>query len=263
MNKNNESFFVRLMDYPYKEKLKNLWHSFINWIKHHPYWSVFIILSFIPIGLYFSQFHYSLSKDPLTWSTFGTYIGGVYGPIFTLASVFILAATLLSINNFNKKVLNETQRSNSLSQIIKLIEILDLSLNKNAILAKNREYTFKWLTMGLKDKFLTTPPENEQEIWDAGVARFKSTELGTFHDEIAILHEILLRINIAEDEELKESAKAAFRAIIRNEERFWLECFAKRFHPNTSILLLLWRPPFSFIPAELNALIVQPEDLAP
>ncbi|MEG6036357.1 hypothetical protein [Enterobacter kobei] len=263
MQNNNNSFCDKLMGYPYKEKLKNSSISLFNWIKLHPYWSVFIALTLIPLGLYFRQFNDSLSGDPQSWSVFGTYIGGVYGPIFTLASVFILAATLLAINNFNKKVLDETQRSNSLSQIIKLIEILDLSLNKNAILTTNREYTFQWLTKGLKDKFLTNPPENEQEIWDAGVARFKPTEIGTFHDEIAILHEILLRINNAEDEELKESAKAAFRAIIRNEERFWLECFAKRFHSNTSILLPLWRPPFSIIPNELNAMIVQPEDVAP
>lgn len=183
--------------------------------------------------------------------------------MFTLASVLVLVATLVSINNFNVKTLKENEKANSLSQIIKLIEIMNLALDKNKFLANNRNYTFGWLYDAIVERCALEHPTNENEILEIAKYRFKDTDIEMFHDEMAIFSEILIRINNAHDEELKESAMAAFRAIIRNDERFWLQCFTSRFHNDKFLMIKIWPTPFCIMPSKLSSLIEQPEDNAP
>ncbi|MEQ9883717.1 hypothetical protein ABRP83_16300 [Pectobacterium brasiliense] len=261
MKDNLKYFWSGIISYPYKQKIISNCKSYTRTFITHPRWSIFVIISTIPICLYFWRFNSHLSYDPQIWSAFGTFIGGIYGPIFTLASVFVLVATLISINNFNVKTFKENQKANSLSQIIKLIEIMNLALDKkNKFLSNNRSYAFDWLFDAIIERCKYEHPSNEQELWDIATFRFEDTDIYTFHDEIAIFNEILLRINNADDEELKGSAIAAFRAIIRNDERFWLECFTKRFHNEKSLIIKLWPTPFCIMPAKLLSLIEQPED---
>jgi|GEM_PF-1625116 len=256
----------RVTKYDYISTIKDFWQPIkkYTWdkVKAYPIWAILIISAFVPLIFYFKKFHGALSSDLAVWSTFGTYIGGVYGPIFTLASVLVLVKTLLEISNFNQKSLEQSQKSNSLAQTIKLIEIMDLAITKTSIIGENREQNFKWLGDAVKERFKVNDPANETEVRDASVARFKDTDAGSLDDAMSILKEILTRINIAEDEELKASSMAAFRAMIPNNERYWLECFAERFHPDIKLLIKLWPSPFSILPPDLNRLIMQPEDVS-
>lgn len=229
----------------------------------HPFWSIFVLTSPIPAYLYFRTFNGNLSSNPEAWSVFGTFIGGVYGPMFTLASVLVLVATLVSINNFNVKTLKENEKANSLSQIIKLIEIMNIALDNNKFLANDRSHTFGWFYDAVVERCALEHPTNEEEILDIAEHRFKDTDIVLFHDEMAIFNEILIRINNAHDEELKESAMAAFRAMIRNDERFWLQCFTSRFHKDKYLMIKVWPTPFCIMPSKLSLLIEQPEDNAP
>lgn len=256
-----KNFCNRIVSYQYVQELISCYNKTIYKIRTHPRWSIFVIISILPVFLYFWRFNGQLSYDPQIWAAFGTFIGGIYGPIFTLASVFVLIATLVSINDFNVKTFKETQKANALSQIIKLIEIMDIALDKkNKFLSDDRNYAFEWLFNAIIEKCQYEHPKDEKELWDIAIYRFKDNDIYTFHDEMAIFNEILLRINNADDEELKDSAMAAFRAIIRNDERFWLQCFAKRFHNEKSLIIDLWPTPFCIMPTKLLSLIEQPED---
>ena len=176
----------------------------------------------------------------------------------------MLIATLVSINDFNVKTFKENQKANSLSQIIKLIELLDMALdNKNKLLSNDRDYAFEWLPIAIIEKCKHEHPKNEEELWDLAIHRFKDTDIYTFHDEMEIFNEILQRINNADDKEIKSTAIAAFRVLIRNDERFWLECFTRRFHNEKSVLIKLWPTSFCIMPAKLLSLIEQPEDITP
>ncbi|MDT7068977.1 hypothetical protein [Citrobacter amalonaticus] len=210
---------------------------------------------YYPISKYLEFFPGNFSTDINKWSTFGTYIGGIYGPIFSFASVVVLVMTLLEINKFNRKSLDLSQRGASLSQILKLIEIMDLAMSKNHLLGNNRKENYKWLGDAVKHVFRELPPEDENEIRDASISRFKDDDVGTLYDEMAILKEILTRIQISDDEELKETAMAALRAMIPNDERYWLECFANRFHPDIKLLINVGPQPFSGVPPYLKRLI--------
>ncbi len=79
----------------------------IEYIKEHKFLSTMVALLTIfilalPLILYIAKTNASLSTDPNKWATFGTYVGGVYGPIATIISVLVLIITVLEINESNK-----------------------------------------------------------------------------------------------------------------------------------------------------------------
>lgn len=233
-------------------------------IKKRPCVSFGIALTTLaPLVLYFYKFHNGLSSNESSWAVFGTYVGGVYDPLFTFVSVIVLVETLLEISRSNRKAFNLALSNNTLTEIIKLTEILDSSIQKNKMIkeGQDRAYAFEWLGKAVKDQSRICPPINEDEVLDASLTRFKDDDIQLFRDEMYILQEIITRIVSIEDDELKESAFAVFRAIIPNRERYWLECYAKRFKPEIAILFRLWTPAFCITPSDLLELIERPEDV--
>ncbi|HGV9286785.1 TPA: hypothetical protein ACNOHR_002066, partial [Enterobacter hormaechei] len=89
----------------------------IQWIRTHKTLSTIItvLTSFIfltPLCLYFVNFHHALSSDPNKWSAFGSYIGGVYGPLATIISVVVLVITVIEINQSNRINITESKNNN-------------------------------------------------------------------------------------------------------------------------------------------------------
>lgn len=239
-------------------------NSLVTFMKNNPIRSfVLALILLTPLFLYFFKFHNGLSSNETSWATFGTFIGGVYGPLFTFASVIVLVATLLEINESNRKNFEFSQNKNIINEIIELTKILDISLKNNIIFCtEGRLKNINWLNSIIKSRFAASPPSDEQEIWDASIDKFVNNEIELFSDQIHILREILIRIHNIEDSDLKESAQSIFKSMIPNYERFWLECFIHRFHKDIKLLIALW-PSFSVLPHALYSLIEQPEDVNP
>lgn len=230
--------------------------NFLNFVKSHPLCSLIIgIITLCPLFLYLWQFHDGLSSNESAWSTFGTFVGGIYSPLFTFASVIVLVATLLEINQANRKTFELSQRNNIISDITVLTKLLDNSINKKLfIVASSRVEGMNSLGNAVLTKLSASKPNTEEDIWDASIQRFDNSSQDTFRDEMPILREIMLRIHNINDEELKEQAQAIFKAIIPNDDRFWLQCYTRRYDDKTKLLLEFWSP-FSSIPPQLERLL--------
>ncbi|MNB71258.1 hypothetical protein D3C81_185910 [compost metagenome] len=217
--------------------------------------TVIITLLFLtPLYLYFDTFHYSLSSDPNKWSSFGSYIGGVYGPLATVISVIVLAITVIEINQSNRINITESKNNNHINGIIKLCEMLDNRIDKNSLI-KNRDYEFDFLNDTIRRKIKDENSLSEYDIWKESIRKLSNNEFILFENESEIMEEILLRINSSETLELKERAKSIFYGIIPNDERYWLECYMHRFKlPEWDPLLPGWGT-FSKVPTVLKDLV--------
>ncbi|EPE5169635.1 hypothetical protein ACSJES_003788 [Yersinia enterocolitica] len=228
----------------------NIWYSLLVFI-------IITVISLIPIGLYFYTFHDSLSTDHTKWASFGTFFGGIYGPIATLVSVIVLIITVIEINQSNKISIENQNNVNIINEIVKFTDIFNACLDKNELIP-DRNYFFNWLnglvTPGLK----FTPPSSQKDIFDVCVNKFKPEEIKLFQDEIYILEEIISRINIIENKVVKERAISIFKGVIPNTERFWIECYARRFRPNIAGAISSLRE-FSYIPKDLHESLNDPE----
>lgn len=236
-----------------------------NWYKQNKIISIFIGLAIIgiiaaPLIAYLWNFRHGLSADANAWSVFGTYIGGVYSPVFTFASVIVLVITVIEINQSNRINIETSRSVNIISEVIELSKLLDQSLNRNKSLsAAGRTYTFEWFANAVQQQFIGNDPSSEEDIKQASISRFSDNDIDLFRDEMFILKEILLRIHLVEDQDLKERAQAIFKGIITNQERYWLECYVIRFHKDMKLLIALW-PNFSVMPKYLYDLLQDPEE---
>ncbi|BEO30092.1 MAG: hypothetical protein E7J62_12870 [Serratia marcescens] len=204
-----------------------------------------------PLLLYFYTFHYSLSSDPNKWSVFGSYFGGVYGPLATIISVIVLVITVIEINQSNRISITESKNNNHINDIVNLCEILDKRIDKNNLIP-NRNYQFESLSDIIRRKITNDVSLNEYDIWKESIRKFDNSEFPLFENESKIMEEILIRINSSETLELKERAKSIFYGIIPNNERFWLECYMHRFKsPEREPLIPSWGT-FSQVPTHLK-----------
>lgn len=231
----------------------------IKFIKEHKFLSVMaalitIFIMALPLILYISKTNGSLSADPNKWAIFGTYVGGVYGPIATIISVIVLVLTVVEINQSNKISIEEARSNNFINEIVKLTEILSNCLDKNPLI-NDRDYLFEWLNNQMVSKFEITPPRDEHDIWKECIRKFNNDEISLFENEVEITEEILLRIHFVEDEILKSRARSIFKGIMTNNERFWLECYIRRFNYPLVHFLSLWTP-FSIVPKKLSGIII-------
>lgn len=234
----------------------------IQFIKEHKFLSVMVALitTFIlaiPLILYITKFNASLSTDPNKWAAFGTYVGGVYGPIATIISIAVLILTVVEINQSNKISIAEARNNNFINEIVKLTEILSNCLDKNPLI-RDRTYLFKWFNKQMVSKFEKNHPADEYDIWKECIKKFTNDELSLFENEVAITEEILLRIHFIVDEDLKARARGIFKGIITNNERFWLECYIRRFNFPLVHFLSLWNS-FSIVPKTLSDMIIDKE----
>lgn len=221
---------------------------------------ILFTLTISPLAIYLWNFRHGLSDDANAWVVFGTYMGGIYGPVFTFASVVVLVITVVEINQSNKLNIELTSSVSITAGIIEVSRLLDESLNKNSYLnVSGRDYTFKWFANAVQAHFINDAPSKEEQIKDASIERFKDKDIDILRDEMYILKEILLRIHFIEDNDLKERARAIFKGIIPNHERYWMECYVARFHKDIHALITSWSA-FSVMPKYLFDLLQDPEE---
>lgn len=81
--------------------------SIVDNINTVVFWVCVILLT--PFILYFSIFNGSLSHNPSDWASFGSFIGGLVGPILTFITVLVLVANLhesRKVSKINKEMVD-------------------------------------------------------------------------------------------------------------------------------------------------------------
>lgn len=219
-----------------------------------------LYITYVPLKIYLEMFPGTLSKEKDTWSAFGTYIGGVYGPIFTLFSVIIYALTLFEINRTNTKTIKSNTFQNTTSEVLNLAKSMSSMIENKKAIKGDRNYFFEWIGSSTKTYFSSNgSPSSEDEINVIASNKFKEDERDLFRDELVILKMIISLVESADDSQNKERLKLAFMAIIPNRERYWLERFALRFDGDAYSELINWKD-FSSMPNDLYRLIVMPDE---
>ena len=74
----------------------------------------FLVLS---VGAYLTVFHDGLSRAPDNWSAFGSFFGGIFGPVVSLVTLF---AILITIDLQKRLLSNQAQEFESLSALQRL-----------------------------------------------------------------------------------------------------------------------------------------------
>ncbi|VTQ57132.1 Uncharacterised protein [Campylobacter jejuni] len=230
--------------------------------RRHPFVTLIIaLILLLPLILYFSKFHHSLSIDPNKWAAFGSFFGGVYGPVIGLASVFVYLYTLLEIQSSNKKMLETSNKNNLINEVKWLCDSLRRYLDTSAII-KDKDYYYKWINKIIVSKLLGNPPANESEIRSASIKKFTDGEITIYENEYPLLRDILTRIHAIEDPQAKSISQAIIKSSLTNDERYWLECYMKRFWPEDMDYLSGWED-FSNIPKLLHDTLNDPKDFLP
>ena len=102
-----------------KPAIPNLEKAFIPWM-----WLIlFLFLASIlaTVGFYFYNFRGGLSSDPEEWSAFGSYVGGLLGPIFSFISLIGLYVTV----QISIRALQATVSGNEIQKLHNLIMHLE------------------------------------------------------------------------------------------------------------------------------------------
>lgn len=103
------------------------------YIKRRWWKIVFLVLLFLPIGLYLCKFSGNdFSDNPADWGTFGDYIGGVYSVVLTVALVYV-TYILNKKNEQNKEKLHAVK---DIYTIISSIESDNINIDDINILVK-------------------------------------------------------------------------------------------------------------------------------
>ena len=87
--------------------------------KNYGLLTVFGILILVPYTFYFWNFNTGLSYFPEDWGNFGSYIGGVLGPLFAFATVIVILRTDRSQRRLLEKQIENQEREKKRNEIEK------------------------------------------------------------------------------------------------------------------------------------------------
>ncbi|NTZ45198.1 hypothetical protein FCM30_05380 [Lelliottia aquatilis] len=240
----------------------NIVNVALNFIKKHPFTtSTLTILLLSPLVLYFCKFNHGLSSDYNKWSAFGSYIGGVYGPILTLLSLGVLIWTLFQMRSSQnqdkehfqiqldeqRKLLDEQQKQKNIDDIITLTNMIRVALENNPLVNDVKLFYKKHLS-DINHICMSVKPDNIQAVWNISHKIMKQDKY--FDSEVHILGEILERIILLGDTELQKRAKIIIKGLIPQQQRFLFKSYAHVQQPKATIHLEKWsdfcHPPKDF-----------------
>ena len=189
-----------------------------------------IVVIFMPIIAYHLNFTGDLFSDlsgkNADWGAFGSFIGGVYGAVFSGASFIILALTLYANQRNYNSQLNLIRSEQNLNKFTILLNELHNNLKNvdygpNGLISNDIDsYIYT-----VKQQFIIDGSQSEEEVRE----RFKSfMRLWTLEleDEISLLLEIFAFILNARDKQ-REIYIALLFSKINKKQRFLLSVFGE------------------------------------
>ncbi|BCG10875.1 hypothetical protein [Buttiauxella agrestis] len=205
---------------------------------------LFLLFS-APLVIYIYRFHNGLSHDFNKWSAFGSYLGGVYGPLLTTVSLGVLIWTLFqmrSSQNQDKEhfqiQLDAQKKQRSIDDIIMLTNMIKVATENNHLIDDIKGFHELFMTQ-LLNKCINVRPTSIQEIWEISYEQMKSKKY--FDSEVHILGEILERIKQLDDVELKKRARTIIKGLLPQQQRFLFKCYAHAQHPKAAKYLNDWQ----------------------
>lgn len=194
--------------------------------------AIFIIVAiFIPIIVYHLNFtgdlFSNLSGKNADWGAFGSFIGGVYGAVFSGASFIILALTLYVNQRNHNSQLNLIHSEQNLNKFTILLNELHNNL-KNVDYGSNgiESDDIDSYIQTAKQQFIIDGSQSEDEVREIfkGYMSLWTLEL---EDEISLLLEIFAFILNARDKQ-QEIYIALLYSKVNKKQRFLLSVFAEK-----------------------------------
>lgn len=93
---------------------------------------LFGVVSFYFYEMY-SFGHKSISNNNQDWGNFGSFVGGILSPIFSLLSVIFVFHATLATRADQQKNMDAIEQNNRLNYLIKIIELCNSSLDKRPL----------------------------------------------------------------------------------------------------------------------------------
>ena len=225
---------------------------------------IIALVATTPIVIYLSIFNNGLSHNSQDWGAFGSYLSGIYSPIFSFISVLVLLKTLDEMRNTSRQEkehftlqLERAQSEKQLDDVISLTKMLNSIIDSNPKINQKNTLPVKFAE-SLKIKCDANHVSEPEELWDQAynVMREEST---IFNSEMYVFAELLRRVNAIKDEESQYTAKVIVIGLIPNSYRFWLECYARVWTSEGRIEVRKWHD-FSDIPVEAEGFLPDPDN---
>lgn len=230
--------------------------DFIKYRNKHLLKSLILIvalISAVPTSLYFYKFHHGLSSNQSDWASFGSYIGGILGPIFSGLSLLVLAVTYYNTKEANNKNIDLAIAEKN----IKTIQDMSKKIKEN-LLSKNYYSTMygdsNFVSYIGKLKSLLSAQigmqfyQNEGMYWKDYMDYFKNSKID-LSDEMNIFIESFRIIDNSKDD--KAILRSIFNSTVSKEMRFLLCLYGLNNIAEFEDLCSKWSG-FKAIPWEIN-----------
>lgn len=190
--------------------------------------TIIIITTFIfllPLFTYFYVFHHALSNNSADWAAFGSFVGGVYGPLFGLVSVIVLIITLREMQQNNQKLIESSSREKYIDDIKWLTDLLRERLDKNKnIITKGLFYA--GLKITIKQKIKTESNVDQKKLILICIQLMKEYA-DLYREELILFEEIIYRVTHAKDNEVYDLSVMILMGKLSSDEGFWIAQYAK------------------------------------
>ncbi|MFV9064941.1 hypothetical protein ABQ366_04495 [Serratia fonticola] len=214
-----------------------------------------LFLISMPAYKYWSQFHqYGISNKNQDWASFGSFIGGMYGPILSFISVLILCITLWLTKKYNNEQLsmmyNAQTKADFCSLFDKLSEKMDKHKYGNTII---NEYQYITRCEQTLIRYLPANYSSSDVFLNVNKV-FNATwfcDLKPYYDMTLIALEIL-KIFDSADSQSQSFFLSYMESKSETDRLFWLICFLQHEFPDVRETIArnprILRLPKSYLP---------------
>ena len=208
----------------------------------------------IPIILYVTHMGGSLSHKNEDWGDFGSFIGGIYGSLFSSLSLLVVIAASIQTYKSNREqvnILKKDQHFNQFNTILKNLRDVYPKAFKNSYRMFPIEEHYRDF---LSDISLSVDADyNDIEGIRKELRRYASTyyhsnSTNLFEKE-AKLFSYILKLIEQSTNDMSEAFKIIFENTFDNNERLCLESYIRAYYPDLAPILNEW-PALSVIPEQ-------------
>lgn len=208
----------------------------------------------IPIILYVTQMGGSLSHKNEDWGDFGSFIGGIYGSLFSSLSLLVVIAASIQTYKSNREQVNILKKDQHFNQFNTILK------NLRDVYPQNYKGAYRMFPIGehyrefLIDISLSVDADyNDIECIRKELRRnastyYHSNNTNLFERE-AKLFSYILKLIEQSTNDMSEAFKIIFENTFDNNERLCLESYIRTYYPDLAPILNEW-PSLSVIPEQ-------------
>lgn len=208
-----------------------------------------LFFGFIPLIFYFLQFSTELKLPHLfsgslsykndDWGSFGSFLSGTSGAIFSFFGTLAVVWTLIEAHKSNEKQINMLRSEQTFSQFNELLKILtDMLDNKkyprifdeDTDFNKFKNYAYAMIGVNFNTYMISNPNEKKPEKYKdfAFIATFHDMVIKQYSKDLfkkeAAIYSVLLDRILNSDESTKEALTAVLDARLNEHYYFFFNC---------------------------------------